>query len=217
MRLRAIPTLVEPLKSAGGVLSTALAAASSAADAAETSVVGTLSAALPKNCSLGTENFCVAFDSHTICEHLPFNTSAILQGASSGLIQGALEPLQPLEKVLAKITPAYVTATAIAGLVLLSVMAGLFAYFALKLFSLPGLRFRLAICFLCLLLWVPFLIPIGIIFVARSKIQGFRPLVEMDIGDVSMQSIKNLFCAIIISLGIIALMLVGPFLDPCLI
>lgn len=231
-RIRAIPgvglpgSLASAAKSAGEAVSTAIPAAASslqsAIGAAETSAIGALGDAIfPKNCSLGTKKFCFGFDSHTACSELPFDISAILQASSGASLGKVLQPLQSLESDLAKITPGYVEAAAITGLVLLFLMASLFTFFVIdtkfadfvcKLEYRRALFLRIGISLLCILLLIPYLVPVGILSAARSKIQGFGfPVADIKMGNLNTQLLENLLCALVIVLGIVIVMVLEPW------
>lgn len=177
----AIPGAVSGLRSAAGAVQTA-------------NIGGFLDALLPRNCSLGSKKFCFGFDSHSICGDLPLDISVLLpasQGTTASFEQ-ALKPFKLLQSCVAEITPGYIEATAIAGLVLLFVLTGLLAYLAMntkfalfmsRLNPCQALPLRIWICMSSLLSLIPFLLPVGVLSVAKAKIGGIGPPVaEMKMG-----------------------------------
>lgn len=75
----------------------------SAVSTAVTSVESAIGSVLPKNCSLGTDYFCLGLTDHIDCNELPLNISSILP---SSLL--AIEPfneLGELDRALLEITP----------------------------------------------------------------------------------------------------------------
>lgn len=221
------------LRSAAGAASTAIPDAASRALSAAVSVeTSAINAVLPKNCSLGTDKFCIGFDSHEVCGDLPFNAVAVSQegasffAAASGPAGKALTFLKSLEKTLVHVTPAYIKVTAIIGLILLLPLAGLFAYFVFKLSTsgafakkIASLRiiYKLAILLCIIPVLAPFLVPVGILSVAKAEVQHLgQPVIGMDMGGVSVQLIESLICSGSISLGLIIAFFLSPWMvDKC--
>ncbi|KAF4624708.1 hypothetical protein G7Y89_g13461 [Cudoniella acicularis] len=110
-------TLPQPFQSeaqsAASFLNTAVSAASSKvqgpAGAVATAVtditnITAIEAMIPRNCSLGTKQFCLGFDTNTTCHSLPLNISNIVPEAVVKFVSGEVKSLLPLEGILAKVT-----------------------------------------------------------------------------------------------------------------
>lgn len=59
-----------------------------------------MSAVIPKNCTLGTEYYCVGFGDHAKCKGLPLQVSGVLAAAFTG---DQAQSLHPLDRALARI------------------------------------------------------------------------------------------------------------------
>jgi len=109
---RAIPDLTQPFQSeaqsAASALTAALPAAASKVQSgigAAASDINTIKGLIPRNCSVGTKQFCVGFVHNTTCNGLPLNISDIIPEAVTSFIGDEAQSLQPLEGVMAKVTP----------------------------------------------------------------------------------------------------------------
>jgi hypothetical protein len=81
------------------VLTTATAAAGSKIQSAISAVKTAVKAKIPRNCLLSTRQFCVRFSDHTNCTNLLLDISNIIPEAVIA------QYLQPLERIIAKVTP----------------------------------------------------------------------------------------------------------------
>ncbi|KAF2176534.1 hypothetical protein K469DRAFT_698391 [Zopfia rhizophila CBS 207.26] len=99
---------------------------------------------IPKNCSLGTKEFCVGYRHNITCKKLPLSLSDLVPDIAQNLPDGVQvlpdtlekplqdlvkefqeklqEKLQPLGRILTKVTTPYVQKCLVAGLVLLRVV-----------------------------------------------------------------------------------------------
>ncbi|KAF8862719.1 hypothetical protein BDZ45DRAFT_739032 [Acephala macrosclerotiorum] len=190
-----IPALQSEAQSAASVLATATAAAGSkiqsAAGAAETAV----EALIPRNCSLGTKQFCVGFSNHTNCNDLPLNVSDIIPEAIISFIGDEAQSLQPLEGIMAKVAPTIIQGSFVFGLGFLAIMATMFVIVIFSLLSVAAFFLRLGICLLAVLCFVPFIIPTAILYHVQSEIQGFGSIVGIEKGYVTGQCMGALVCA----------------------
>jgi hypothetical protein len=108
------------------LLNTAISAASSKVQGATGAVVTAISditnitainAMIPRNCLLGTKQFCIGFDTNTTCYDLPLNISNIVPEAVVKFVSDEVKSLQPLEGILAKVTLASIQGWVILGLI----------------------------------------------------------------------------------------------------
>jgi len=183
------------------VLVTATAAAGSkiqsAAGAAETAVskIGAIEALIPRNCSLGTKQFCVGFSNHTKCNDLPLNISDIIPETITSFIGDEVQSLQPLEAIMAKVTPMFIQDSLIFGLGFLIFMATIFVCLIFKLIFVATLFLRLGVSLLVILCFIPFIIPTTILYHIQSEIQRLRSVIKIKKGDTANQYMGTLVCA----------------------
>jgi len=209
---RSIPGsgLIQPLQSeaqsAASVLATATAAAGSiiqsAAGAAETAVseINAIEALMPRNCSLGTMQFCVGFSNHTKCNDLPLNISDIIPEAITSFIGDEVQRLLPLEGIMAKVIPTIIQGAFFFGLGFSAVMAVIFVCLISKLISVATFFLRLGVGLLAVLCCVPFAITTTILYGVQSEIQGFGSIVGVEKGDGAGQSMGALVCVGVMTL-----------------
>jgi hypothetical protein len=123
---------------------------------------------------------------------LPLNISDIIPEAVRSFIgDEVVQSLQPLEGIMAKVTPAIIQSSFFFGLGFLAVMAAMFVYLIL---STASFFLRLGICLLAVLCFVPFVIPTAILHRAQSEIQGFDSTVGIEKGDVTGQCMGTVAC-----------------------
>jgi hypothetical protein len=204
---RAIPgsDLIQPLQSeaqsAASVLAIATAAAGSkiqsVAGAAQTAVskIDAIEALIPRNCSLGIKQFCVGFSNYTKCNDLPLNISDIIPETITSFIGNEIQSLQPLEAIMAKVTPIFIQDSLVFGLGILVVMAAIFLCLIFKLISVATLFLRLGVGLLVILCSVPFVIPTTILYHVQSEINGLGSVVGIEKGDAAGQYMGALVCA----------------------
>jgi len=78
---------------------------------------------IPKNCLLGTKQFCFGFNNRTECNNLLLNLSSIVLESVASFIGSQFQALQLLDVILAKVTVANIQVCLILGLVLILVIA----------------------------------------------------------------------------------------------
>jgi hypothetical protein len=211
---RAIPDLTQPFQSeaqsAASALTAAIPAAASKVQSgigAAASDINTIEAWIPRNCSLGTKQFCVGFIHNTTCNNLPFNISDLIPKDVpedvASFVGDKVQPLKPLEGILAKVTFTTIRDYLALCLLCLALITAMFFYLIL---SVATLCLKLLICLLiCLsaILFVVFAIPITMLHHALSNIQKLGSIVGIEAGGVGSQFIGALVCAGVIMLSTI--------------
>ena len=163
-----------------------------------------IEALLPKNISLGINQFCAGFTNHTNCTNMPFNISDILPEANNisddiqKFVINKLKTLQYLEGITAKITSATFIGAFVSGMVFLTVLAATLIFCLFIKRSVANNLTKIAICFLALLCCVPFAIPMAILSYVGSKIQESGPIVTIEKGNAASLSIGAFVCTIVI-------------------
>jgi hypothetical protein len=165
---RTIPAsgLLQPfqseVQSAASLLNTAVSAASSkaqgAAGAAATAI-SDITAMIPRNCSLSTKQFCIRFENNTKCNDLPLNIFNIVPEAVAEIVGDEVQSLQPLEGILAKVTPANIQGCLILGLIFTLFIILMFPCLFFKLISFAARLLKLGVCLISVLCCVLFLMP----------------------------------------------------------
>jgi hypothetical protein len=151
---------------------------------------------IPRNCSLGTKQFCVGFDNRTECNDLPLNLSNIVPEAVAIFVGDQVQALQPLPGIFTKVTVANIQDCLILGLVLMLVIP-CFAHYLLRL----SIRVGMAIIFVAgLACCVPFVIPTVILFTVQSKIDNLPSSIEVQKGDVRNYCLGILSCGVVMML-----------------
>jgi hypothetical protein len=202
---------IPPLSNAASIVATVISSVISQAKSVPSTATAAIPDAnaigklIPRNCSLGTKQFCVGFSNRIECNDLPLNVSNFLPEALTSFIGDQLHDLQPLEGTLAKLTSGFVQDWLISGLVLNLVMA---VVFACSLVGLPyglflqqltprlTLALRLTIGLICV---VSFLVPTTILHILCSKSQGLQSNIQAKKGDVSAYYFGALFCVIVMT------------------
>lgn len=192
------------------VLTTAIPAAASKIQ----SVAGTIETAssdiealIPRNCSLGTKQFCVGFSTNTKCGDLPLNISDIIPENIVNFVADEVQALQPLEGIMAKVTPGNIQDFLILGLVLMLVMAVLFVCLISGLLAFINFFLKLGFCLVfSLLCFISFLRPTTILFDVQSKIQDLGPGIEVERGNVANLFLGalcfNVFMALVVIMSV---------------
>jgi hypothetical protein len=193
-------SLQSEAQSATNVAATAIPSAiskgQSAASAATAIPINTVKGMIPRNCSLGTKQFCVGFENRTECNNLPLNLSNIVPEAVVNFVGDQVQALQPLPEILAKVTVTNIQDCLILGLVLMLVMS-IILYFALRL----SIRIGMVIIFVAgLTCCVPFFIPTVVLFAVQSKIESLPSSIEVQKGGVSNYCLGVLCCGVVMTL-----------------
>jgi hypothetical protein len=209
VRPRAIPAsgLPQPfqseIQSVASLLNTAVSVASSkvegAAGAAATAVsditnITAIEARIPRNCSLGTKQFCIGFENKINCTDFPLNISNIVPEAVTKFIGDEIQSLEPLEGILAKVTPARIQGCLILGLIFILFLILIFACLFFEFLSFAARWLKLGVCFVSVSCFIFFLILYVIIHKVQLKIQDLKS-VRVEEGDAGDLSLWNLICA----------------------
>lgn len=209
-RINPVSIVQSEAQSAASVLTTAIPAAASkiqsAAGTIETAAINidTIKALIPRNCSLGTKQFCVGFSTHTKCNDLPLNISDIIPEDIVNFVGDEIQALQPLEGIMAKITPVNIQDLLILGLGLMLVMAILFICLIRGLLAFVHFFIRLGFCLVfSLLFFLSFLIPTIFLYHVQSKIQDLGSRIEVEKGNVANLFVGALCCASFMVLAVI--------------
>ena len=88
-----------------------------------------------KNCSLGTENYTIAFNDHVDYRSLLLNLTNILPEAFTKILGDQLEKLRAVDNALTRVTSANITYCLILGLFLVVILS--LIYFS-SIFELPS-------------------------------------------------------------------------------
>jgi hypothetical protein len=153
-------------QSAANLLNTAISAASSKVQGAAGAVITAISditnitainTMIPRNCLLGTKQFCIGFNTNTICYNLPLNISNIVPEAVVKFVSDEVKSLQPLKGILAKVIFASIQGWVILGLIfilfIILILACLYFFsFAIHLLKL-GVYLVTVFCFCFFLLF----------------------------------------------------------------
>jgi hypothetical protein len=178
------------------VATAAISKIQSAASAA--TAINTAKEMIPRNCSLGTKQFCFGFYNRTECHNLPLNLSNIVPEAVATFVGDQVQALEPLPWILANIQGCLIL-----GLVLLILVMAVILCLAKCLLRLSICIGMVIIGVAGLLCCVPFAIPTFILFAVQSKIQNLPSNIEVQKGDVSYYCLGILFCGIIMTLSAI--------------
>lgn len=204
--------IIPPLSSAASIAAPIISSVTSQAKSA-TSAAGAVAATvipdtnaieklIPKNCSLGTKQFCVGFNNRIECNDLPLNVSNVLPETLTSFIGDQVQGLRPLEGILAKFTSRFVQDWVISGLVLNLVMAVVFVcsitglpcrLFLQQLSSQLTLALRFTVGLVCV---ISFFVPTMILNILCSRSQGLQSNIQAEKGDVSGYYVGALFCVI---------------------
>ena len=204
--------VLQPLQSealsAANVVATAISPAMSkdqnaASAATDIPDINTIREMIPRNCSLGTKQFCVGFDNHTECNNLPLNLSKIVSEAVTPFVGDQVYALQPLPGTLIKVTVAYIQACLILGLVLMLVMTiilGFILGFANYLLRL-SIRIGMVIIFMGgLICCILFAIPTGVLYAVQSKIDNLPSSIQVQKGNASNYCLGVLCFGVVMTL-----------------
>lgn len=198
-----IPPTQSDIGGAASAISSVTSQAKSAASAVATDVAGA-DTMIPRNCSLGTKEFCVGFSNREDCTHLPVDVSKIFPASITSLASDQAGFLQPLEGILQRVTPAYIQDPLIFGLALTLVMAVIFASSNLswpfgsvirQLGPTLTLGLSLVIGLACCLI---FFVPMVICLILRLEAQKLHSNVETKEGNVGSYCLGAFLSAIVL-------------------
>jgi hypothetical protein len=193
---------------ANGIATVIPGAASQVQSAVNAAATGALdAAAIPRNCSIGTTQFCVGFVHNIWCKNLPLNLSSIIPADVDKFFQAKLDDIQPLNRALAKVTIANIQVCLIAGLILILILTAMSAasmfgwFYCLTAVLLPFKALRIGIHLLFgLLCCIPFFVPAIVLYILKSKTQQLPPWIQVEQGEVDKLCLGGLCCAIVMVL-----------------
>ncbi|ELQ45145.1 hypothetical protein OOU_Y34scaffold00006g4, partial [Pyricularia oryzae Y34] len=165
-----------------------------------------ISELVPKNCSLGTGEFCIQIGDKNSCDALPLDLSTFIEPEIVKVLKQHFQDIENVDATLTQITTPYFRHTLIAGVVLtgiatlLVVMSAYGRFTWLKkskeiLFSPKPIVFILRLL-IGLLLCVPYIIPTLTLSMVRSKLDELPPWIEVENGDVFELLIGCTCCAL---------------------
>ena len=182
---------------------------------------------IPKNCSLGTAEFCVGYKHKITCKKLPLSLSDLVPDIAQHLPDGVQvlpdilekplqdlvqefqkklqEKLQPLERTLKKVTTPFVQKCLVAGLVLFVIIAILFACAIISgLFNISSVLLRLTIglrvvVVLGLVCCILLFIPTIVLGLFQAKAKALPSWVEVEKGQVGGLCVGALCCAVVMT------------------
>jgi hypothetical protein len=198
---REFPTTIpfQPLQSeAHSLLSTAVSVISSETQAvanAAATAISDIEADLPKNLSLGTKKFCIGYNNRTqSCQSLPLNVSNILPTNIANFLDSEFNFVDPLEGIMAKVTPINIEGCLILGTTLVFIVTsgliGIFFNF-LHVFS---TLLKVGVGLLCVLCFALFFIPYFTLHSVQSKLMGLDSILGLKEGNVGQLSMGALVC-----------------------
>jgi hypothetical protein len=205
-----IQSLQTGLDSAANGLATAIPGAisqvQSAVSSAATSIPNSIEAVIPKNCSIGTKQFCVGLSSGISCKDLPLNLSMVIPDEVANILHVKVDGIQPLNEVLKRVTTAKIQGSIILGLLLVASGAALSLFFSLgRFFCLAALltKFRFLRVGIMLVYGttccVPFLVITVILYILKSKTDQLPSWINVEQGEVSEICLGGLVCAVAIA------------------
>jgi hypothetical protein len=131
------------------------------------------------------------------------NISDIIPEDIVNFLSDEIQALQPLEGIMAKVTPGNIQDLLILGLGLMLVMAVLFAFLISGLLAFVNFFLRLGFCLFILLCFIPFLIPTITLYHVQSKIQDLGSSIEVEKGNVANLFVGAVCCAAFMALAVI--------------
>jgi hypothetical protein len=200
---RAIPAsdLLQPfqseVQSAASLLNTAVSAAAGAAATAVSGItnITAIEAMIPRNCSLGTKQFCIGFENKINCTDFPLNISKIVPEAVIKFIGDEIQSLQPLEGILAKVTPASIQGSLILGLIFILFIILMLTCLFFEFFSFAARLLKLGVCLVSVFCFALFLLAYLTVHKVQSKIQDFKSVVGVEEGPVGNLTMGAVICA----------------------
>ena len=182
------------------------------AHSAITSAVGAVQSSInnvvPKNCSLGTENYTIAFNDHVDYKSLPLNLTNILPEAFTKILGDQLKKLQAVDNALTHVSSANIQYCLIPGLVLVVILSLIFFsstfkfpfYFEARLQVLSIRLKRILRALYCLACCIPFLIPAVVLQILLFKTKHLPNHIKADRGKVSRYYLRALCCVMVMVL-----------------
>ena len=184
----------------------------SVAYSAITSAVGAVQSSInnvvPKNCSLGTENYTIAFNDHVDYRSLPLNLTNILPEAFTKILGDQLKKLQAVDNALTQVSSANIQYCLIPGLVLIVFLSLIFfssmfklpSYFEARLQALSNQLKGILRVLYCLACCIPFLIPAVVLQILLFKTKHLPDHIKAERGEVSGYCLGALCCVVVMVL-----------------
>jgi hypothetical protein len=193
----AATVILGAISSAAAAVPSAISEVESAAKAAATAIPDAIKKSISRNFSLGTKRFCMRFSDRTECKDLLLKISNVIPEAVAEIIGDQVEELH-LEQISAKITSTNIQNCLILGLVLMAIMAIIFACSIFsglsRLFCFGGVVSG----FLC---FVFFLVPVVILHIVLAKANDLLPSsIGIRKGEVIGYCLGTVCCAVVMVL-----------------
>ena len=200
--------IVSVANSAATAIPGAISQAQSAANTLATTIPDAIEALVPRNCSLGTKQFCVGFTHNNTCDDLPLTLSNIVSEDVKSFLGDQLDDLQSLEGISKKLTSAYIQDCLIVGLMLMLILITVFfcsifgrffciAAILLKLSVRSRVIIHLVLGIVCC---IPLFIPATVLYIFQSKTKELPSEIEVKKGEASGLCLGALCCAIVMTL-----------------
>lgn len=169
----------------------------SAANAVATAVPAAIEAILPRNCSIGTNQFCIGRADSVLCYNLPPNISGIIPLEIRNSLGEDFSSIQVFDIALTKITTRTIQDIWIAGLVLIFLIlcSTLFSIFRSTFFQLRVWRVVFHLVF-GLIFCIPFIITVVTLHILHSKLSSLPNWIQIVQGDLMGLFIGGLCCAV---------------------
>jgi hypothetical protein len=170
---------------ANGIATAIPGAVSQVQSAAATGALNAIKAAIPRNCSIGTKQFCVGLAHNISCNNLPLNLSSIISADVEKVFQVKLNDIRTMNGALAKVSAANIQGCLIAGFILVLAMTIFGRFF----------RFGIHLAF-GLLCCIPFFVVTIVLYILKSKTQQLPPWIQVEQGEVGKLCLGGLYYAI---------------------
>lgn len=159
----------------------------------------------PKNCSLGTGQFCVGLSNNISCSDLPLNMTDIIPQDIMKHFGESFDDIRSLNIALARVTAPYLRDMLIIGMVSMFVgvlffIASLYGWLpCLKKWVVrPGIQCAVVRLVFGLVLSVPFMIPTIILQILRSKLEHVPSWIEVQQGNAYGLCLGCLCCSFLV-------------------
>ena len=169
----------------------------SAANAIATAIPAAIEEILPRNCSIGTTQYCIGRAENVSCHDLPPKILDILPAEIQETLGDKINGVPIVDAALANITTQSIQTTWIVGLLFM------FLLVTTSLLSVFGYFFRLKLWRVMfhmmggLIVCIPFLVPVVVLHVLRSKLNSLPSWIQVSQGDFTGLLIAGLSCMFI--------------------
>jgi hypothetical protein len=168
-----------------------------------TAIPDSVEALIPRNCTIGTKEFCVGLAHSAPCYSLPPN---ILQFIPAEVQKLVINDIQPLNSALEKVTKTNVEDVLVVGVILIFVMSCvsiclMFGRFVCLTAILPHFRYLIVGClvFMGLICCALFSVASFISHEVKLESEHLPSCIQVEQGEVGKLSVGGLGCAIIIA------------------